>query len=164
MQNGGVIACAAIAAVSLGSQFTPKSDGDYLDSRGVAQDHSSVEGGEPAAGSQTTAPLAQADLNGFAEDAELIDDTSGFDPSPSSMGDVIVSSDNSSNNGFAEATVKEQPRAPRRAKPSVFKEYNPKAGRVQKSPKADLYPPDPPPGKPFPKDRKIITLVEPSGG
>jgi multidrug efflux pump subunit AcrB len=161
---GGVLVCAAIAAATLGSQFIPNSELDYRETREVAQEPGASEGSTNAAAAQTTTQLADGSLNGFADDSELIDDTSGIDTTPATAGEVIVPSGNSGNNGFAEAETIEKPRRNAAAQPSVFQDYNPNAGRAPKPPKDDPLPRDPPPGQPFPKDRKIIELVEPGGG
>ena len=161
---GGVLVCAAIAAATLGSQFIPNSELDYRETREVVQEN---EGATNAAATQSTPQLADDSLNGFADDSDLIDDTSGIDTTPASKGEVIVTAanpGNEDNNGFAEVASAPAPRRGVRAKPSVFQDYNPNAGRAPAPPKNDPLPRDPPPGQPFPKDRKIIELVEPGGG
>ncbi|MDJ0979465.1 MAG: hypothetical protein QNI87_13140 [Erythrobacter sp.] len=81
---GGVLVCAAIAAASLGSHFTPEPENDYAENRNVADEQTQTEPGAPG---NDTAALP---LEGFADDSELIDSTNGFDPTPNLDQSVII--------------------------------------------------------------------------
>ena len=103
---GGVVACAALVASTMGSQFIPKSDGDYLSEREANQPD--VEGPKaaatPAAQQAAASDNVFGDFGGFATDDDLIDDTRGFDPTPGLETAIISNSDN--DNGFAvEGTI-----------------------------------------------------------
>ncbi|MDY7097293.1 MAG: hypothetical protein SXU28_04060 [Pseudomonadota bacterium] len=99
---GGVIACSALVAMSMGSQFTPKSESGYTADRGVAPPPVTKTGDSAApAPQQQQQEAVFGEFAGFADDAELIDDTSGFDPSPGQETAIILDNTGDDNNGFA---------------------------------------------------------------
>lgn len=114
---GGVIACALIAAVSLGSNFTPKPADEAVETSGAgSQANSEIDDSETQ--SSEAPQVSQAsenvfgDFEGFADDGELIDDTAGFDPTPDDSAIVLAEPDRSGfadndfgddNGGFADA-------------------------------------------------------------
>ncbi|MEM9086439.1 MAG: hypothetical protein AAGB23_10995 [Pseudomonadota bacterium] len=85
---GGVLVSAALIAMSMGSQFTPKpQDEDYAEE----EVDSSEEATERAPSRPREAkPVVFGD---FGDDTDLIDNTGGFDPTPSEEPMVIVPTD-----------------------------------------------------------------------
>ena len=175
---GGIIACAAIAALTLGSQFTPKAESDYLETRAVTSEGPDGEKSANQIALAQPAEPAMDDLSGFADDSELMDDTNGFDTTPDGEGATILSSEETGGtNGFSDSAFDPiDGSSSLSSSPSVFGDYKPAAPRAKKAPpvrrsgpvkwqpKVNPLPPDPPRGQPFPKDRKIIKLEEPSDG
>ena len=91
---GGVTITAALLAASMGSQFTPDSREDYEAEEEAPSERERVSAKTGpsvarAAPSQTEQEFF-GDFTGFAEDADLIDDTSGFDPSPQENASVLL--------------------------------------------------------------------------
>ena len=161
----GVIACSVLAVAGLSSRFTPDQENDYLNERSV-YDEASAGTPNGVSKSQVKNQAINTRMDGFADDADLIDDTSGFDPAPASNPQPLVSSPSNDDGGFgprASAPSSRSSTPSQGPSRSVFQDYQPSPKRTKKTRQDDLYPPDPPPGQPFPKDRKIIELVEPKG-
>ncbi|MEO1047025.1 MAG: hypothetical protein AAFR32_02915 [Pseudomonadota bacterium] len=109
---GGVLVSAALIAMSMGSQFTPKpQDEDYAEE----EVESSEEATERAPSRAREAkPVVFGD---FGDDTDLIDDTGGFDPTPSEEPMVIVPTDVDDDGNWAsdESSVVSAPDAQPRA-------------------------------------------------
>lgn len=91
---GGVTISAALIAGSLGSQFTPQArDGYEAEEDAPAQRERLSQANRPAVARNTNSTTDQeffGDFSGFAEDSDLIDDTSGFDPTPQEDTSVLL--------------------------------------------------------------------------
>ncbi|MEM6827331.1 MAG: hypothetical protein AAF553_05245 [Pseudomonadota bacterium] len=99
---GGVLVSAALIAMSMGSQFTPKAQEDEYAEEEV--ESSEEEPKRRPTRFQEPAPVSFED---FAADTDLVDDTSGFDPTPPAESSVIISDDSDDDDyGFATTPFK----------------------------------------------------------
>ncbi|MEM9312835.1 MAG: hypothetical protein AAGA34_15440 [Pseudomonadota bacterium] len=92
---GGVIACAVLLATTIGSQFTPKDQGEAVEEQDVPRTRTATASPSRRRPRSTSASAPSeteffGDFEGFADDKALIDDTAGFDPSPSDDSSVIL--------------------------------------------------------------------------
>ncbi|MEO0589023.1 MAG: hypothetical protein AAFZ11_00535 [Pseudomonadota bacterium] len=91
---GGVTISAALIAGSMGSQFTPDTrDGYKAEDDAPAQRERLSKPNRSSVADNPSSPTDQeffGDFTGFAQDADLIDDTSGFDPSPQEDASVLL--------------------------------------------------------------------------
>ena len=130
---GGVTISAALIAGSMGSQFTPDQRDGY-EAQDEAQDGASPP--RERLSKPKTSTVARntpsrteqeffGDFTGFAEDTDLIDDTSGFDPSPQQDASVLLepapsfddgdpdeASDTTTTPSYRPSTVRRSARAP----------------------------------------------------
>jgi len=98
---GSVIACSVLIAGSMGSQFTPKSQEDYAQNRAVAASSDEKAKGQNTPVNRVAQPSDNSvfgSFEGFADDAQLIDNTNGFDPTPPSHADIIIPQDQQGQN------------------------------------------------------------------
>ena len=82
---GGVLVSAALIAMSMGSQFTPKAQEDEYAEEEVESSEETQESAPTVA--RNPKPVVFGD---FGDDTDLIDDTGGFDPTPSAESMVII--------------------------------------------------------------------------
>ena len=91
---GGVTVSAVLIAGSMGSQFTPQArDGYEAQEDAPEQRERLSRPNRPAVAQNTNSTTDQeffGDFSGFAEESDLIDDTSGFDPPPQEDTSVLL--------------------------------------------------------------------------
>jgi len=138
---GGVVACAAIVAASMGSQFVPKPTDINADEREAAAAEKAQSKKKKTSKSGQS---AFGDFAGFADDSELMDNASGFDTEPdfsdlgysdNSLAEGSTSSSDSSDSGFARAPGPRTSRGTRSANNGGFE------SNTMKTPRSQLVPP-----------------------
>lgn len=91
---GGVTVAAVLIAGSMGSQFTPQArDGYEAQEDAPEQRERLSKPNRPAVAQNTNSTTDEeffGDFSGFADDTDLIDDTSGFDPTPQKDTSVLL--------------------------------------------------------------------------
>ncbi|MEO1729258.1 MAG: hypothetical protein AAFR64_00805 [Pseudomonadota bacterium] len=137
---GGVVACAAIVATSMGSQFVPKPEDINAQEREAAAAQKAQSKKKKIASN-----AGQSAFGNFADDSELMDDASGFDTEPdfsdlgysdNSIAESSSSSSDSNDGGFARAPGPRTSRGTRSADNSVFE------SNTMKTPRSQLIPPN----------------------
>ncbi|MEM6856851.1 MAG: hypothetical protein AAF559_03195 [Pseudomonadota bacterium] len=91
---GGVTISAVLIAGSMGSQFTPQARDRYEAQEDAPEQRERLSKPDRRAvardANNTTDQEFFGDFSGFADDTELIDDTSGFDPTPQKDTSVVL--------------------------------------------------------------------------
>ena len=91
---GGVTISAALIAGSMGSQFTPDQRDGYEVQDEAPPPRERLSKPRTSTVARNTPSRTEqeffGDFTGFAEDTDLIDDTSGFDPSPQQDASVLL--------------------------------------------------------------------------
>ena len=100
---GGVTVSAVLIAGSMGSQFTPQARDGYEAQEDAPEQRERLSKPNRTAVAQNTNSTTDqeffGDFSGFAEESDLIDDTSGFDPTPQNDASVFREPASSSDDG-----------------------------------------------------------------